>query len=112
MTGQYAVLVLFSVLLAIGQSLFKKAALASLGQPLPMGFLTVWMFAALALYAIATVLWVWLLRSVPLSTAYPFAALGFVLVPLLARVLFGEAIDLRYGVGAALIIVGIVVVSR
>lgn len=112
MTWQYAFLILFSVLLAIGQSLFKKAALASLGQPLPIGFLTVWMLAALALYAIATALWVWLLRSIPLSTAYPFAALGFVLVPLFALVLFGESINLRYGLGAALIVLGIVVTSR
>ena len=112
MTGQYGLLILFSAMLATGQILFKKAALASLGHPLPFSLLSGWMFAALILYAAATALWVMLLRTIPLSAAYPFAALGFVLVPLLARFLFNETLDARYGVGVALIVLGIVVTSR
>ena len=109
---RYVMLTLFAVLLALGQALFKRAALESVDRPMPFGLVTWWMVAALVLYAVATVLWVWILRSVPLSEAYPFAALGFVIVPLLASWMFGEVLDGRYVVGVVLIITGIAVTCR
>lgn len=108
-------LCLFGVLLALGQILFKFAGRNSnlvrdwsdiLGL-----FATPWLWAALVVYAIATLLWVMLLQRVPLSRAYPFAALGFVLVPAAAVWLFGERITGHYLVGATLIVVGIVTIS-
>lgn len=109
---QYLPLLIFAVLLAGGQVLFKKAALASLGQPLFPGLANIWMLCALVVYAVATLLWVDLLRRLPLSVAYPFAALGFVLVPLAARFVFGEQLDGRYALGAAFIVAGILLTSR
>ena len=105
-------LVLFAVLLASGQILFKKAAMAVDNAPLYIGILNVWTFAALALYMAATILWIVILRTTPLSVAYPFAALGFILVPVAGRFMFDEQIGWTYIVGAALIVSGVILTSR
>ncbi len=65
---------------------------------------------AMIIYAIATVSWIFVLRSVPLAAAYSFTALGFLFVPILSTVIFGEALTLRYFLGAALIMVGLTVI--
>lgn len=109
---RYAPLIAFAFLLASGQILFKKAALASAGKSLLLGLLNWWMLVALVVYGVATLLWVAILRTTPLSVAYPFAALGFVIVPVAARVMFSEPLDLRYAAGAALIVIGIVLTAR
>ena len=106
---RYVELTAFSVLLAMGQFLFKKAALAGAAQPLPWAFINGWMFAALTLYGCATLLWVWVLRTTPLSVAYPFAALAFVIVPLGAAGFLGESVNVRQLLGIALIVSGILV---
>lgn len=107
----YLLLILFSVLLAMGQILFKKAALASNAIEGLFGLLNPWLLAALTLYVFATALWVWVLKTTPLSAAYPFAALGFVLVPLASYLLFQEPISLKYLIGSALIVSGILVIG-
>ena len=106
---RYTELIIFSVLLAAGQFLFKKSAISGLGQNFPWCYANVWMGLALSLYAIATLLWVWILRSTPLSAAYPFTALAFVLVPLAAALFLGESISLWQIAGTALIISGLTI---
>lgn len=101
-------LVGFAALMAVGQILFKKVALSS-SDGLIATLFNPWLIAALAFYAIATVLWVWILSTTPLSLAYPFAALGFVFVPLAAWWVFGESLSWSYAVGVALIVAGVIV---
>ncbi len=103
---------LFALLLAAGQILFKKAALAAGDGPLVPGIINPWTLAALVLYGAATMLWIVILRTTPLSLAYPFAALGFVIVPLAARWMFDEALSSTYLLGALLIVCGVVLTSR
>ena len=105
-------LVLFAFTLSGGQLLFKRAAADIAG--LPMGAMLpalagspAW-WGAIGLYGTATFLWVWILTRVPLSQAYPWAALGAVFVPLAAVLLLGETVTPIYWVGAALIAAGIV----
>jgi len=108
-------LCLFGLLLAIGQVLFKlagrEANLVDQVGDIAGLFVTPWTWAALLIYGGATVLWIILIQRVPLSRAYPFAALGFVLVPMASFWLFGERITLSYVLGAALVVVGIVVIG-
>ena len=108
----YVFLVAFAVLLSAGQVLFKQAAVVGNGKPFHVALFNVWMAAALVLYAVATGLWIWILRTTPLSIAYPFVALGFILVPLAAHYLFAEPLETRYAIGASLILVGLIVISR
>ena len=107
-----AIVVLCVVIIAIGQVMFKQVAMnynktENLFDPSVFGIL----FVALSLYMFSTVLWVWALRYVELTKAYPYFALAFVLVPLVGWWLFKEELSLQYGVGVALIVTGIVVVT-
>lgn len=106
---QYIALVLCVVGIAAGQILFKLAShalgprtnvLALISSPYLIG--------GCALYAAATLTWIWLLSRVELSQAYPFMALSFVIVPLLSMVFLDEHVDYRYWFGIALIVAGIV----
>lgn len=98
-----------------GQLLFKLAAgRLVLGQgaaALAASFASLPMIAALILYGLATVLWVYLLHGLPLSRAYPFIALAFAFVPLLSWLAFRDALDLRYGLGLALMLAGLYLVA-
>jgi len=69
------------------------------------------MWGAVVLYALTILVWVWVLRVMPLSVAYSAVALVFVLVPLLAVWLFKESLTPQFALGAALIVVGIVLVQ-
>lgn len=108
---RYVLLTLFTLLLSFGQTLFKQAALAAGGQALASGIINRWTVAGLVVYGLATVLWISILRTTPLSVAYPFTAIGFLIVPLAAHYLFGEPLHARYLAGAICIIVGILLTA-
>ena len=99
--------------IAIGQILFKLSAnslhqTSSFFAPKTAAIL----FAALALYGITTIAWVWVLQKLELGRVYPLMAMAFVLVPLGSHFIFGERFQLQYFVGVALIMTGIVVTVR
>ena len=66
---------------------------------------------ALFIYGLGTIIWIYLLKSVPLSFAYPFMALTFCLVPLLAWYFLGEPLTWRKGFGTMLVMAGLVVIA-
>lgn len=66
----------------------------------------VWL-AALG-YAGTFVVWMAILRMMPLSRAFPMTGLAYVTVPLLAWVVLGERIDLARACGIALIVAGVI----
>ena len=111
-----AALGLYVAILSSGQLLFKKAALST-GAINGFGDIRLlaansWLWLALILYGVATVLWVAILQRVPLSTAVLFNALCFVLVPLSAAFFFDEGLGWRHAIGITLIVSGLVVVAR
>jgi multidrug transporter EmrE-like cation transporter len=114
-TGRILGLLLVAVTLGGGQLLFKLAAgrlvLGHGAGALAASFASLPMIAALGVYAVATILWVYLLHGLPLSRAYPFVALAFALVPLLSWLLFDDTIGLRYGLGLALMLAGLYLVA-
>ena len=105
-------LIFFSLLLAGGQLLFKRAAQSIVGLSLklllPALATNPAMIAAVLLYGGSTVLWVWILSRVPLSQAYPWVSLGTIIVPLAAILLFGETVRPVFWLGALMVGVGIV----
>ncbi len=112
----FSLLVLFSLMLSAGQVLFKVTAkgLPDLNDfhALFMYFLTsISFWIALVLYGTATMIWIFILKFIPLSQAYPFAALGFIFVPLASVIFFQEPINTPYILGSALIIAGLGVIS-
>ena len=71
-----------------------------------------WLVLGGALHAAALVLWVIGLKRVELSIAYPFIALGFVLVSLLSWMFLNETLGVTRLVGMLLIAFGVVVIAR
>lgn len=64
------------------------------------------------LHVLALITWLYVLKHVDVSYAYPFISMGFVLVLLLSYLLFGESINLYRIFGVGLIIMGILLVGR
>jgi drug/metabolite transporter (DMT)-like permease len=99
-----------------GQMLFKLAALRlpQDGSAVERAFGLLqngYFLLALAAYFILALLWVWVLSFTPLSRAYPFVALAFVLTPVLGGLLFGEALSVRLLAGIAAILCGLLLVA-
>lgn len=106
-------LLVFVLVLSGGQLLFKLAAVSAptvdkFGALMPLAK-NPWLWAAVILYGVSVVLWVIILQKIPLSTAYPFTALCFVIVPLAATALFQEPYSVKTLLGAALIMGGVYV---
>lgn len=96
--------------LALGQVLFKFAAngIDIEGKGFFRAvFLNKWLVFALCVYFIATVLWLAVLRKTPLNIAYPFVALAFVFVPVLAHYIHAEPLRINSLYGAILIGLGV-----
>jgi len=109
-----------SVALALGtvalnsgaQILLRSAALRGATPTEPATLLKSPLFlVALAAYALSVLVWLSVLRKVPLSVAMPFMALVYVVVPIAARFAFGDELSLRTVGGAALVIAGVLVVA-
>jgi len=96
--------------ISVGQILFRVGAqridasrwLASIAGNL-------WLAIALAVYGVATLLWVHVLRTAPLSRVYPLFALAFVVVPVLEAVLLGAPLRRQAVFGGAVIVAGVAI---
>lgn len=65
-----------------------------------------------ALQMLALALWLFALKRVDVSYAYPFVALGFVVVLVISAIFMHETISLYRGVGVGLIVAGILFVAH
>lgn len=93
--------------IAGGQVLFKLS-----GQQMAAGgffkaFFNPYFFSALVVYGLCTLLWVYLLRDIPLGRAYPVVSLTFLIVPVLSWALLGEPLGKFVFFGGALIVGGV-----
>lgn len=106
---QFALIILTVFALSSGQILFKLAATSFTYNPekIIASFLDLKLIVALLVYAVATVMWLMVLRTMPLRLAYPFVALAFFIVPIMAHYLLGETLNWKTFAGAALIGVGV-----
>jgi drug/metabolite transporter (DMT)-like permease len=114
--SQIALLLAYSTGMAGGQLLFKAAALRYIAGAPPaerwVGLVTNGYFvAAVGVYAVLTVLWVWILTFTPLARGYPFVALAFAVTPLMSGLVFGEPITARLLVGIGLVLCGLALVA-
>jgi drug/metabolite transporter (DMT)-like permease len=99
--------------IAIGQILFKLSAnAAKLADNFFSPPALIWLFAALCLYGLTTLVWVWVLQKTDLGRVYPFMALAFLVVPVLSYFVFAERFSSNYLIGLGLIFVGLIFVTR
>jgi multidrug transporter EmrE-like cation transporter len=116
------VYVLCTVLLTVyGQIVIKWQVLQAGALPADGGekiaflarlMLNPWILSGLAAALLASVTWMAAMTKLPLSHAYPFTTLAFVLVIVLSGVFFNEAITPLKIAGAALVVLGIIVGSQ
>lgn len=107
-------LIFTPLLIAVGQVMFK---LVSRQMSFASGFLNglfqlafePLFIASIALYGFGTLLWIFVLREVPLAVAYSFMALTFVMVPVLAKLFLHETLPPKYILGTVMIISGLMI---
>ena len=71
-----------------------------------------WTWAGIVSYCLSLVSWLYVLRSVPLSIAFPLINVVHALVPLGAWLLLGEHVSARRWLGISLIMLGVLVIVR
>ena len=71
-----------------------------------------WILAGLFCYFISAGLWTIALTRVDVTVAYPLLSMGYVIAAVLAWQIFGEALTAGRITGIAIILVGVVVLSR
>lgn len=117
-----AALALISVVLSTAGQLLLKTGMgrvgvisgARLGKPLRLilEVAKTWEVAVgMALFLCSAAFWLVLLSRAPLSFAYPFLGLGYVVIPLFGKFVLREHVPMVRWLGVALIIFGIIVVG-
>lgn len=119
MTPSGFALIFVSVALsALGQTCFKtgvgRVSFAEgagvVHKSLAM-LLSPWVLGGLAFYGVGTLLWLFALKRMDLSLAYPFVAMSFVMVAGSGVLFLGETLTLTRVLGMALIISGLLVMA-
>ena len=95
------------VLLVTGQVVWKMGMNKISKMSFIALFSSPFIWVGAALYAVATVLWLYILKNADLSFAYPLQSMAYVLGIILGHVIFGETISLWTLTGIGLIILGV-----
>ena len=111
-TANLTLILLSVMMICVGQLLFKlvglrlQAGISALDiRVAGFGIL------AMAIYAAATLIWIYVLRTTPLTKAYPYMAISFVIVPVASIWLYSEQVRPQYVAGAALIVLGVILIG-
>lgn len=98
---------------AIGQLLMKVGMKQLSPMVLADVISLVWIAAGIVCYLLAMVLWLQVLRKLPLNVAYPLLSLGYIVVYLGAYLLptLGEALTTQKTLGVVLIMFGVLVIT-
>jgi len=111
------VLIIICVLgISSGQILFKLASNyfpkhLTINEVLIFTF-NKYFFSALVIYGLATILWIYALKLVPLNVAYPLMSLAFVIVPVLSYFFLHEPIEYKTLVGTLVIVLGLLITVK
>ncbi len=123
MTIKTILLTLTSVFLATAGQLMLKTGMARvgyigterLGKPLQViwDVIRTWqVLIGLTLFVLSAITWLVVISRVPLSLAYPFAGITYVLLAMFSKFVLKEHVPYLRWVGVALIVAGVVMVGR
>jgi len=103
---------LFVGMMVLGQVLFRAAAnsIDNAGTFFAAKPLAV-IAGAFAVYGVASIMWIAMLRVWPLGQIYPYVGLSFVFVPLAAWLIYGDAISARQMLGSLVIAAGVLIAA-
>ena len=71
-----------------------------------------WLLACGISFAVATVLWLYILKKFPFSQAYPLTSLSFVFGMIAAWLVFGESIPFSRWIGLILVVLGCFLIMK
>lgn len=120
MTIRLFILILASVTLSAVAQLSLKVGTSAVGTARASGaggellhlFLSPMVLLGLALYGFGAILWLFVLGRAPLSLAYPFVGIGFILTMLAGALVLHEQVSVTRVAGTLLIATGCVLVAR
>lgn len=93
---------------ALGQIMIKAGSQAWVAAGTPFDFrVLAWVSSAFALYGVSSIGWLYIMRQTPLSAAYPFLSMTFVLVPIGGLIFFSERLSWYDALASVTIIAGI-----
>jgi len=116
-------LILLSIGIAVGGQILLKLgmnkigpiaidSMGSLGKLFIGVFKSPMVLVGLFLYVISAAIWLIVISAVDLSFAYPFIGLTYVLILLVSKFVLKEDVNPIRWAGAAIITVGVIVISR
>lgn len=99
--------------MTVAQLFFKLAGIRSLEEigVIESFLLNSWVWASFVATATGTICWFFALRQLPLSIAYPWTAMIYVLTPLCSVFVFQDLFSIQYGIGMGFIVVGIFITT-
>ncbi len=109
-----------SILLAVAGQLLMKRGMMLFGafpasqilfKIIPM-FLNPFVFFGFVCFGLSSIFWLIVLSRLPLSLVYPMVSVAYVLVALASMLFFKETVSLVRWAGIAVIIAGVVLISR
>ncbi len=120
MSANSFLIVFISVALsALAQTVFKIGveriqvdADASVFSKAMIMLFSPYVLSGLALYGMGTVLWLFALRQLDLTLAYPFVAMSFILVLIFGTLFLGEPLTGGRILGVSLIVFGLIVIAQ
>lgn len=101
MKNPYVQIAIGALLVTVSELLLKKGAVDG-------GLASGWTWIGIVTYILSFLSWLYVLRHLPLSVAFPLISVVHLLVPLGAWLVLGETIPLRRWVGIAFVFVGVV----
>ncbi|MDB5174278.1 MAG: family multidrug resistance protein [Phycisphaerales bacterium] len=114
----YVQILIGALLASAGEVLLAKGAKAPVSRTLagplfwlePLG--SGWTWIGIVSYVLSLLSWLYVLRYVALSVAFPLINVVHVFVPLGAKVFLHETVPPRLWMGITLILVGVLVIAR
>jgi len=100
------------LLLRTGMDRASQAAKAGGGSLAVSAVTSPYVLVGLALFGLSSVLWLAALAKVPLSLAYPFTAVSYLLILAVSAAVLGEHVSPQRWLGALLVLGGLTVVVR
>jgi len=76
------------------------------------GLLSAWTWLGIVCVILSLISWLYVLRQVPLSIAFPLSNVVHVLVPLASWMFLGELIGMRRWCGITLVLIGLIMVAK
>ena len=101
------------LLMTIAQLLFKAAAIHASENIsfVDAWILNIWLSVGIVATVVATLLWFFSLKSLPLSVAYPWTALIYVFTPVASMYIYGDILSLQFFIGMIMVVLGVVITT-